>query len=60
MPLKDGIMLLGRAARSERRADRVGLVRLAPVAGRQEPDTGGELGRNVDDPLAVAEEPLRH
>ena len=59
MVLEDGVVLLGRTACGECRADRVGLVGLAPVTGRQEPDAGGELRRDVDHSLAVAQQPLR-
>jgi hypothetical protein len=38
--------------------DRVVGVALAAVADRQHPDSGGQLGRHVQDLLAVADQPL--
>ena len=50
----------GRGAdRDDRDRVRVAGVGLAVVAGVEQPDPGGELGRDVDDLLAVLEEPLR-
>ena len=47
------------ADRDDRDRVRVVGVGLAVVAGVEEPDPGGELGRDVDDLLAGLEEPLR-
>ena len=47
------------ADRDDRDRVRVVGVGLAVVAGVEQPDPGGELRRDVDDVLAVVEQPLR-
>ena len=47
------------ADRDDRDRVRVAGVGLAVVAGVEEPDPGRELGRHIDDVLAVLEQPLR-
>jgi hypothetical protein len=51
---------LGGAAGGDRHRDRVVSIALAAMADRQHPHPGSQLGRHVQDLLAVADQPLGH
>jgi NAD(P)-dependent dehydrogenase (short-subunit alcohol dehydrogenase family) len=49
----------GHAGRGERDGVRIGGVGLAALPGGEHPGPGGQLGRDIDDVLAVGEQPVR-